>query len=99
MCFVFLRVRKTKAIFYIDFLRKTTAGRPFWETMGTTRDTIGTDITQAGFGGLPELGFAHGSVQVLADTKGRVLITATSGSLAGSEAKLQYELALLHPGC
>ena len=96
---MFLRVRKTKAIFYIDVLRKTTAGRPFWETMGTTRDTIGTDINQAGFWSLPELGFAQGSVQVQAGTKGRPSITATSGSLAGSGAKLQYELALLHRGC
>ena len=76
-----MRVRKTKAIFYTDFLRKTTAGRPFWETMGTTRDTIGTAINQAGFWSLPELGFAQGSVQVQAGTRGRVLITATSGAI------------------
>ena len=53
-----------KSTFLIDFLRKTRAGRPFWETKGTTRDTIGTDINQAGFRSLPSLGFARGGVQV-----------------------------------
>ena len=42
-----------------DFLRKTAAGKLFWETTETTRDRICTEINQAGFRSLPELGFAQ----------------------------------------
>ena len=56
---VFLRVRKTNTSFYIDFLRKTIAGRPFWEITGTIRDRIGTEINQAGVRSLSGLGLAQ----------------------------------------
>ena len=41
---VFSMAGKAKIQFYIDFLRKTIAGRPFEETTGTIRDRIGTGI-------------------------------------------------------
>ena len=41
---VFSMAGKATMQFYIDFLRKTIAGRPFEGTTGTIRDRIGTGI-------------------------------------------------------
>ena len=41
---MFSMAGKAKVQFYIDFLRKTIARRPFEETTGTITDRIGTGI-------------------------------------------------------
>ena len=50
---------KAKTQFYIDFLRKTIAGRPFEGTTGTIRDRIGAGINYARVRTLSGLGLAQ----------------------------------------
>ena len=51
---MFLRVRKAKTQFYTDFLRKTTAGRPYGDSLGRQRGPPGIGLApklmRPGFG-------------------------------------------------